>query len=251
MITPWWPAAAGLPAGICAGLFGIGGGFLLMPVLAGAGYPYASAVATVAVPVLLSAILSLIRRRHVRPVPGPALCAVLGSLPGARIGAYISQVADVDGVRILFSLYVALLLYLSYGLLRPARPIAPGAADRSPLWAALLGLPAGLCSGLFGVGGAFLLIPGFMRFYGMPVDRAGATAQVQIVFASALSIYSHAGHHDVDRLQAALLSGTVLTGVLIGVRAAEHLPVAKLRRGLGGLMVAVALATAYDQLIAR
>jgi len=107
---------AGLAAGLIAGLLGIGGGVVLMPLFTGGlKLPVKRAVPTSLAAVAIFSIPALVTHvalGHVDWAIAGAL--VLGSIPGARLGAHLHRIASDDAVRRLFGLFLVVLA-LGYG----------------------------------------------------------------------------------------------------------------------------------------
>ncbi len=203
-------AFAGLVAGLLSGLMGVGGGFLLVPALAIAGWKMTSAVgmSLVFVTVMgLAGSLSHIKRGNVDwPI---VKVAAVPAVIGAQLGAFGS--AGLPG-WFLRAAFAGVLLYAAHEMTRPL----PAATDGqvSAVASAGLGGIVGVLSGLLGVGGGVLLVPGQCRWMGVPLKRAIGNSMALVVLTGVAGIAGHLafGHLDVG-------SGAwLVVGGLVGVR---------------------------------
>ena len=271
----------GFCVGVLAGLFGIGGGFILTPLLIFLGVPPAIAVGTGASQVVASSIsgaLAQWRRRNVDVKLGVLLIA--GGLIGSFSGVLLQGILKAAGQLELFiaGAYVIMLGVIgTLMLIESARTVLKVA--RTPTGAApsrragqhtwLQGLPlkqrfrtsqlyvsaippfsiglfAGWLTAIMGVGGGFLLVPALIYMLRAPTKIALGTSSFQIVVITALTTVLQAGYnHTVDVVLAApLMAGGVL-GAQVGVRAGDKLPAEQLRLFLAILVVAVAIRMAF------
>ncbi|MFO1371581.1 MAG: TSUP family transporter [Candidatus Competibacteraceae bacterium] len=98
-----------------------------------------------------------------------------------------------------------------------------------------------MLSGLFGVGGGFLIVPALVLVASLPMPRAVATSLWVIAIISAIGLLSHiiAGH----RLDVAITTGFVLgglAGMLIGIAMGRRIAGPALQKLFAGMIVAVA-----------
>ena len=113
-----------------------------------------------------------------------------------------------------------------------------------------LGGMVGFLSGMFGVGGGFILVPAMIYLLGMPTRVVVGTSLFQIIFVTAFSTLMHAlNHHSVDILLALLLIIGGVIGAQIGARVGIRLKAEQLRILLALLVLAVAGKIALDLLL--
>ncbi|MCC0051652.1 MAG: sulfite exporter TauE/SafE family protein [Rhodobiaceae bacterium] len=211
----------GAAVGILAGMFGIGGGFLITPLLIFSGISPAVAVATGANQVIASSVSGMLahwRRNAVDRDLGLVLLA--GGIIGAAIGVYafriLRQLGYLDTVIALF--YVAflgvigsLMMFESVRAIikrRHGRPLSlrrPGAHSwaerlpvkmrfkRSKLYISIfpvmgLGGAVGLLSAIMGVGGGFIMVPAMIYLLRVPTNVVIGTSLFQIVFVAAFTM---------------------------------------------------------------
>ncbi len=210
----------GLPLGAVLGglgsLTGIGGGFLLMPVLLllMPNQP-AGALSVVTLTVVffnaLSGTILSARRERVRFRTG--LTYGLVSLPLVWLGTHWQAMVDRGAFSTAFGLFLvtgAVLLFF--------RPPLRGVAKTASRWTWIAGagisLAIGLVSGFFGVGGGFLFVPLLAFFLRFPVVEATATSQLIVGLGAAWALATVALSHPLP-LNPMLLAGLV-AGVLVG-----------------------------------
>lgn len=269
----------GAGVGIVTGVFGLGGGFLLTPMLIFIGVPAGVAVASSAnqlVGASLSGVIGYWRRGAVDFKMGTIM--MLGGLAGSALGVLIFTLLKRLGqVELTISLlYVVVLGTLgalmcvesARALLRQRRP---GAARRklhqhnwmhglplktrfrrsklyiSALLPAGLGLVVGILSGILGIGGGFVLVPGMIYILGMPTAVVPGTSLFQIILVAANVTFLQAySNHTVDAVLALLLLLGGVIGAQIGARFGTRLRGEQLRFLLALLLLAVAAKLIFD-----
>ncbi len=271
----------GLAVGVLAGLFGIGGGFILTPLLIFLGIPPAIAVGTGAAQVVASSISSAIahwRRRNVDIAMG--LLLIVGGLLGSSSGIILQQTLRSAGQLEFFisAAYVIMLGVIgSLMLIESTRTIfratskTGGTSHRrggqhswlqrlpmkrrfrtARLYASALppiaiGIVAGWLTAIMGVGGGFLLVPALIYLMRTPTKIALGTSALQIIVITSLTTVMQATFNQtVDIMLAAPLMCGGVIGAQLGVRAGEKLKAEQLRLLLALLVVAVAIRMAID-----
>ncbi len=255
----WWPVylAIGAAVGFLAGLFGLGGGMLMVPMLAlvfaekGFPAPYLMhlSIATGIATIMFTSLASV--RAHDRH--GAVDWAVVRSMvPGVVAGALgASLLAGIAPGRVLAALFTAFLFYAALQMFFEAKPRAtrklPGPAGLFVAGAVIGGVSSGLAAG-----GAFLSIP-FLAWCNVPLKRAiGAAAAIGFPLAAAGS----AGYV-IQGLRAsglpdgclgfvylpalALIVATSMPAAPLGARLAHRLPVRRLRIAFAVLLLALGL----------
>ncbi|SKA10705.1 hypothetical protein SAMN02745126_03569 [Enhydrobacter aerosaccus] len=266
--------ALGGAAGLLAGMFGVGGGFLATPLLIFAGIPPAVAVASQANQVIANSVSSLQvqwRRGNVDLRMGLILLlgGMVGSSAGVSLFTWLKRVGQIDFV--IAVLYVVMLSAIGLLMLaessrtyfkRRRNPEAPRGklhthymVHRLPLKmrfyksklyiSALLplglGFVIGILSAILGVGGGFVLVPAMIYLLGMPTGVVIGTSNFQILFVAANVTFLQAmTNRTVDVVLALLLILGGVVGAPIGARLAAKLPGVVLRGLMGLLVLAVA-----------
>lgn len=106
--------------------------------------------------------------------------------------------------------------------------------------AAASGVVVGFLTGLFGVGGGFLIVPALTLLLGLPMITAAATSLVVIVANSASAFAAHAGSTSLDVAVAVTFTAAAVLASLAAGRVAPRLPGHRLRRGFAFLVLATA-----------
>jgi len=255
--------------GFLSGLVGVGGGFVMTPLLILAGIPPPIAVATELSQVTASSaagLLSYWRRKLIDLRMGALLVAggVIGSWVGVQLFAYLSTIGQLD---VLITLAYVFLLS-TIGALMFAESIAAmrrrgvtggarvGAGLRAPqapeTFRSLapplaVGAGVGLLSAGLGVGGGFILVPAMIYLLRMTTNIVIGTSFFYILVVSALSTYLHATENrTVDLMLAGLLVVGGVIGAQFGVRAGAKLPAEYLRLILAAVVLVSGLALLWD-----
>jgi uncharacterized membrane protein YfcA len=259
--------------GMLSGMFGVGGGFLITPLLMFVGIPPAVAVATGANQVVassVSGVLAHLRRRTVDFRMGLVLLG--GGLLGAAVGIWVFDLLRRAGqVELLVQLSYVVFLGLIGGLMfREAlgaliRARRPGAAIRrahqhflvhrlplkvkfrtsglyiSVIPPAAVGAAVGFLAAIMGVGGGFIMVPAMIYLLGMPTKVVIGTSLFQIIFVTAFTTVMHAvTAQSVDMLLAVLLILGGVVGAQVGTQLGLRLKAEQLRILLALLVLAVA-----------
>ncbi|WP_421994735.1 sulfite exporter TauE/SafE family protein [Roseococcus sp.] len=270
----------GFSVGWLSGLFGVGGGFLLTPMLILLGIPSTVAVASGANQTLGASVSGLIaqaRRGNVDWQMGGVLVAggLLGSVAGVQLFALLRRLGQVDAAVALF--YVVVLG--SVGLLMVMESVRAifrrrrkGAAHRlhnhswahglpfkirfrkSRLYISVIpplgvGFLIGVLSAVMGVGGGFMLVPAMIYILGMPTAVVIGTSLFQVVCVTAMVTFLQAiqvGGVDIVLTLLLLLGG--VAGAQFGAAMGGKLRGEETRALLGALVLAVAASLLWDLL---
>jgi uncharacterized protein len=268
--------------GFLSGMFGVGGGFLITPLLFFIGIAPPVAVATGATQVVassVSGVLAQLRRKAVDFRMGLVLLA--GGLAGSALGIWVftqlSKRGQIDlFVQLSYVLFLGLigLMMLQESLRTMRRNKNSGAPIRrshihnwvhglplkvkfrtSGLYISVLpplgvGAMVGFLAAIMGVGGGFIMVPAMIYILGMPTKVVVGTSLFQIIFVAAFSAFMHAWTaQTVDLLLAALLILGGVIGAQIGARVGVRLKAEQLRVLLALLVLAVAFKIALDLLL--
>ena len=266
--------AAGV--GFVSGLFGIGGGFLMTPLLIFLGIPPAIAVATQTAQIAASSTTSVIaakRRNAVDVKLGTVL--ILGGFVGTALGVWFFAAARRAGQLelvivvsyvTLFTVVGSLMLLESLreswrrrrgGPVRPARRAGEHAPwlgwplkmrfARSKLYASVipiagLAMFVGLAGALLGIGGGFIMVPALLYLFRVPIGVVVGTSQLQILCTTAIALVLHAiANQAVDIVLALVLVAGSVFGAQFGARAGRNLRAELFRFALALLLLGVGL----------
>ena len=267
--------------GILSGMFGVGGGFLMTPLLFFIGIPPAVAVATEANQIVASSfsgVLAHVRRKTVDFRMGTVL--LVGGLIGAALGVvvfnYLKSLGQVDLlVRLCYVVFLgiigAMMFVESLRAIRKSRAGGPPSKRRKHNWIhklpfkmrfrtsglyisvippVLLGVAVGILAAIMGVGGGFIMVPAMIYLLGMPTKVVVGTSLFQIIFVTAFTTLLHATtNFTVDIALAVLLLIGGVIGAQVGTALGTKLKAEQLRILLAMLVLAVCIKLALALLL--
>jgi uncharacterized protein len=268
-----WVVALGATIGFIAGMFGVGGGFLLVPLLSVVfGVPIPIAAGTGMCQMIGTALVSFLRHRHlgqgeVRFDVVMLAGSLFGADAGVRTLAALAAAGTVgkvpivqlvvDGTFVLFLVSAAVVFWIEGGKPKSTAPLArlrlgPSVAlpkvgvQVSVIVVAWVGFFLGFVSGLLGVGGGVALLPILVYGFGFPIRQAAGTGIIVLLCTAIYGTVLHALHGNVELgLAMALLVGATPMAQL-GALATSRLPAAALRRMFAGVVLVTALAVIWD-----
>ncbi|EKF44439.1 hypothetical protein NA8A_01815 [Nitratireductor indicus C115] len=272
--------AMGGAVGFLSGMFGVGGGFLITPLLIFYNIPPSIAVATGANQVIASSFsgaLAHFKRKSLDVKLGTVLLAggIVGASLGAVVFAYLRRLGQLD--LIVSLLYVAflgvvggLMLLESVNAMRRSRSgesislRKPGQHNwihrlplkmrfrASKLFVSVipvlaLGAFIGFLASIMGVGGGFIMVPALIYLLKVPTNVVIGTSLFQIIFVAAFTTIIHStANQTVDVVLAFLLMVGGVAGAQYGARVGQRLRGEQLRALLAMLVLAVAIRLAFD-----
>jgi uncharacterized membrane protein YfcA len=275
--------ALGAAVGFISGLFGVGGGFLMTPLLTFLGIPPAVAVATCNAHVVASSVSGAVvhyQRNNVDVKMGGVM--LTAGLVGTALGVEVVRLLRKAGY---FELTVSL-TYVTFlgvvgtlilieginawrhaqsgGVASPRKSGQHNWVDglpfkmrfqRSKLYISavppmVIGMFVGFTSAIMGIGGGFILIPAMIYLLRMPTGVVVGTSLFQIVFTAAFATILHAvQNRTVDIVLAAILLAGGVIGAQFGTIAGERLRGEQMRVLLGVLVLIVAVRMGYDLVV--
>ncbi len=265
--------------GLLSGLFGVGGGFLMTPLLIFYGVPPAVAVATEAnqiVAASVSGALAHWRRGNVDFRMG--MVVMVGGLMGSALGVWLfTLLRGLGHIDVVISLSYVVFLGVIGGLMLMEsgramfRKRRPGGARRklhqhtwlhglplkmrfrksklyiSALLPVAIGFVVGILSAIMGVGGGFIMVPAMIYLLGMPTSVVIGTSLFQIIFVtSSVTFLQAATNQTVDVLLALLLLTGGVIGAQVGSRFSGRLQGEQLRGLLAVMVLAVCAKLLFD-----
>jgi uncharacterized membrane protein YfcA len=267
--------------GILSGMFGVGGGFLMTPLLFFIGIPPAVAVATEANQIVASSfsgVLAHLRRKTVDLKMGTVL--LVGGLAGAALGvqlfAALREMGQVDLlVKLCYVVFLGiiggLMFFESLKAIRRAKGAQTAPARKkhglvhalplkmkfrtsglyiSVIPPLIVGVFVGILAAIMGVGGGFIMVPAMIYLLGMPTKVVVGTSLFQIIFVTGFTTLMHATtNYTVDMALAVLLLVGGVVGAQIGTRIGARLQAEQLRILLSIMVLAVCFKLALDLLI--
>jgi len=241
----------GLAAGILSGMFGIGGGIVMVPsLIAFFGMDILDANATSLAAMLLPVGILGVFAYHkaglinIKESLWIALGLFLGSFAGGELAVNINE-------KILAYFYVGILFYIAlsyfdlFSYFRKKKEIIPVdySTKSKPYWMFILvGVGAGVFAGLFGKGGGIVIVPLLVGLFHYKPKAAAATSlaalQLPVGLPSVL-IYANDGH--LNLLFAGLIALGILAGALVGSKLAVKLPSAMFKKVFALFLIVVAV----------
>ncbi|WP_323005727.1 sulfite exporter TauE/SafE family protein [Pseudorhodobacter sp.] len=268
--------------GILSGMFGVGGGFIITPLLFFMGIPPAVAVATGANLVVassVSGVLAQLKRKAVDFRMGLVLLAggLIGSALGIWVFSWLTTLGQIDlFVQLCYVLFLGLVGAMMFkeslgALLRARKAGAPVrrahvhySVHKLPLKMkfrasglyisvippVLAGAAVGFLSAIMGVGGGFIMVPAMIYLLGMPTKVVVGTSLFQIIFVTAFTTVMHAvASQTVDMVLALLLIIGGVIGAQVGSKIGLMLRAEQLRILLALMVLAVCLRIALGLLL--
>ena len=270
--------------GFLSGMFGVGGGFLITPLLLFVGVPPGVAVATGANQVVassISGVLVQLKRKGVDFRMGFVLLfgGMVGSFIGVQVFAFMTALGQIDlFVQLSYVLFLGLIGGMMFvesaraiyrarrtGVAPPPRrasahtwihrlpfklKLRTSGLYVSVLPPAMVGALVGFLSAIMGVGGGFILVPAMIYVLGMPTRVVVGTSLFQIIFVTSFTTVMHAiNSQTVDMVLAFLLIIGGVIGAQFGSQFSARLKAEQLRILLAILVLSVCLKIALDLLI--
>ena len=271
----------GMLVGGLSGLFGVGGGFLMTPLLIFLGIPPAVAVGTEAPHVLASSVSGVIahwRRKNVDFKMGFFL--MIGGVVGSTVGVNLFKILRIFGqidivIQMLFLIFLGFIGFsmafesakTTITKYRTTSSIRTKLHQhswihglpfklrfhRSKLYISaippiIIGFFVGVLSAMMGVGGGFIIIPAMVYLLGMSTNVVVGTSLFQIIFVTANSTFFQSYlNQTVDIVLASLMIVGGVIGAQIGARLGTKLK-AEYLRGILAILVLVVCAKIFTDL---
>ena len=272
-----WPTLVilGAVVGFVSGLFGIGGGFLMAPVLVFMGIPPTVAVASQASHVVASSTSGVIRYSGMKAVDYRiggimAVGGALGALAGVELFRYLRLLGQADlVVAVSYLVFLgaigSMMLYesLTQILHRVRGETPPRKERRRPMW--LYGLPfrmrfprsglyisaipplglgllVGILSAIMGLGGGFILVPAMLYVLRMRASVVVGTSLFQIIITTAVTTILQAGRNQtVDIVLSTILLLGGVVGAQFGAKLSGRFRAEEMRAALGLIVLLVGI----------
>ena len=275
----------GAIVGFLSGMFGVGGGFLMTPILIFSGVPPLIAVSTESNEITAASVSGVIghwRRNGVDVKMGGMLVAGggLGAVLGVEVLSLLESIGQSELIiKLAYFFFLGTVGSLMFwesmrSIYRQRTGYVPppiNREDRHKAWihtlpfkmrfrksrlyiSALLpigiGFVVGILSGIMGVGGGFIMVPAMIYILGMPTNVVVGTSLFQIIFVTAVvTINQSVSNQSVDVLLAVLLLLGAVIGAQFGVRAGAKLKGEQLRGLLALMVVLVGIKFGYDLVV--
>ncbi len=283
-VSLWGLGLLGAVVGLVAGMFGVGGGFLLTPLLTVVfGIPLPIAIGTGLCQMVGTATATILRHRRLKQgeirfdflmIAG----AIVGAAAGAELVSYLETLGSTallggtisTSTLVLYGAYVVLLAACSWLFWRQAgqqieglATVRPGPLARmqlgpavdlpnvplrevSAITIAYIGMALGFLSGLLGIGGGVALMPVLIYGFGFPIRQAAGTGILALLVTVSAGTVTHALNDNVHLPMACvLLVGSTLSAQ-VGATLTRRLPARTLRRAFALLLWVTIAAIAWD-----
>lgn len=259
---------AGFVAGLFGSLLGLGGGWLMVPVLASIGVSTTTSVGTSLAAIVCTTSVSVFkyyRKGHLQMKLG--LAFGIPAAGGVQLGKETLHLLETLGIDALAvgGVYAGLLLFIGTGMLRRSLKKTPdegatrrwhlpffgpsilldGGASLALYQSTLGGMMAGMLSGVLGIGGGIVLVPLMTGLFGLPVVTAVATSLIAVLFSAFAGAVSYTLAGDVHEAAALALAIGAVAGGYLGATLAPYAKENSLRL----LFAALAYTTASSVVI--
>jgi len=260
--------------GVLSGIFGIGGGFLMTPILIFLGIPATYAVANVANSILGISVSGATTHWYKKTLDYKmGFMIVIGGLIGAILGMqifkYLREIGNINTIIALLYVYLLAIIgtlifvegikglseinkkkkikkklhthYWIHGLPFRIR-FSKSKVYESALTPIILGFVVGLFASIMGIGGAFLMVPAMIYLIGMPTKLIPGTSLFVTIFITGFVVIAHAiQFKSIDLvLVSFLLSGSII-GLHVGLKISEKLNASEYKALLAVLLIAVSI----------
>lgn len=190
---------AGAVGGLLSGLFGVGGGIVMVPIFVlWLGLDQKRAITTSLVAIIPISVFGMLGYAIGGAVDwGVGLALGAGSIAGGQLGSWLLPRVPVPYLQAMFAL---LLGYSAYRLVFPSE-LRPVAGDESAWsWGLLVavGLVAGTVAGLLGVGGGIILVPALVLLAGSNLDVARGTSLLVVLITAATASVTNLRYERAD-----------------------------------------------------
>ncbi|MEQ8823526.1 MAG: sulfite exporter TauE/SafE family protein [Filomicrobium sp.] len=275
--------AMGGAVGFLSGMFGVGGGFLMTPLLIFSGIPAAVAIGTEAAQIVASSVsgaLAQYQRRNVDIKMGVVLLSggLVGSVFGVQLVKELRELGQFElFVSIAYVVFLGiigtLMMIESLNTMRKVRAGGHSSVRRSGQHSWIHGLPfkmrfhrsklyisaipplllgafVGLLGAIMGVGGGFIIVPAMIYLLRVPTNVVVGTSLFQILFVTAGTTILHAvQNYTVDIVLALILMIGGVIGAQFGAVAGQRLQGEQLRFLLAGLVLLVCARVAWSLVV--
>jgi len=260
--------------GVLSGIFGIGGGFLMTPILIFLGIPATYAVANVANNILGISVSGATTHWYKKTLDYKmGFMIVVGGLAGAIVGMqifqYLREIGNINTIIALAYVYLLAIVgtlifvegvkevsalkkknlikkklhthYWIHGLPFRIR-FSKSKVYESALTPIILGFVVGLFASIMGIGGAFLMVPAMIYFIGMPTKLIPGTSLFVTIFITGFVVIAHAiQFKSIDLVLVSFLLFGSIIGLHIGLKISEKLNASEYKTLLAILLIAVGI----------
>jgi uncharacterized membrane protein YfcA len=260
--------------GVLSGIFGIGGGFLMTPILIFLGIPATYAVANVANNILGISVSGATTHWYKKTLDYKmgfviVIGGLLGAIVGMQIFNYLKELGNINTIIALAYVYLLAIIgtlifaegfkevsalkkkvlikkklhthYWIHGLPFRIR-FSKSKLYESALTPIILGFVVGLFASIMGIGGAFLMVPAMIYLIGMPTKLIPGTSLFVTIFITGFVVIAHAiQFNSVDLMLVSFLLFGSIIGLHVGLKISEKLNASEYKALLAILLIAVGI----------
>jgi len=260
--------------GVLSGIFGIGGGFLMTPILIFMGIPATYAVANVANNILGISVSGATTHWYKKTLDYKmgfmiVVGGLIGALLGVQIFTYLREVGNINTIIALAYVYLLAIIgtlifvegvkevsafkkkilikkklhthYWIHGLPFRIR-FSKSKVYESALTPIILGFVVGLFASIMGIGGAFLMVPAMIYLIGMPTKLIPGTSLFVTIFITGFVVIAHAiQFKSIDLVLVSFLLFGSIIGLHVGLKISEKLNASEYKTLLAILLIAVGI----------
>lgn len=250
----------GVAVGGMGSMLGVGGGFIVVPLLhLLLGFTPGGAAGTSLLVVLVNAVSGTIAYLRLQRVDNEmGLLFSVCSIPGSVLGAVATMWVSGFAFKIFFAfllIFSSIYLFLRHrlgtsvgSLLRSGRRrrlIDKAGREYTYIYnrpvAALSSVFAGFIAGFFGVGGGIVNVPIMIILFGVPAHVATATSQFILIFTASSGLITHSALGNVDPLIGGVIAAGAIAGAQLGAETSERMSGRLIERLFAILLIAIAM----------
>lgn len=209
--------AVGLAAGLLSGLFGVGGGTVIVPMLVLIlGFDQRLAAGTSLAAIVPAATVGVVSYALSGSVAWiPALILAAGAVVGAQVGTWLLARVSLTALRFGFVGFLAVVI-VSLFVVIPSRDAGLSLTVLSVIGLVALGLLTGVLAGLLGVGGGIVVVPVLMLVFGTSDLVAKGTSLLMMIPTAISGTIGNVRRRNVDLVAAAIVGGAACTTTALG-----------------------------------
>ena len=259
--------------GVLSGIFGIGGGFLMTPILIFLGIPATYAVANVANNILGISVSGATTHWYKKTLDYKmGFMIVIGGLAGAIVGMqifqYLREIGNINTIIALAYVYLLAIIgtlifvegvkevsalkkkivkkklhthYWIHGLPFRIR-FSKSKLYESALTPIILGFVVGIFASIMGIGGAFIMVPAMIYLIGMPTKLIPGTSLFVTIFITGFVVIAHAiQFKSIDLMLVSFLLFGSIIGLHVGLKISEKLNTSEYKALLAILLIVVGI----------
>jgi uncharacterized membrane protein YfcA len=212
----------GLSVGFLSGMFGIGGGTILVPLLIFLGYETKIAIGISVVQMVFSSIYGSYLNNKKGTLDVVMVTTIgLGGFLGAQLSGSITSYFSDTTLQVIF------LVFATFALVRlfTTTHIHKEEKEVHKVLLFILGFIIGAISMSIGVGGSLIIVPILVGFLHVPLKKATSAGLFFVVFSSVSGLISHSLHGHIDYMSGIIIGLVSLLGVYLGILAKHKIDI--------------------------